>query len=127
MPLNMLTHSRAHVPVSVAAGLKIMERDHFCCKYCGLDGRSSLENALIMTVDLVLPHAHGGKKSPANLVTCCGPCQTIKGKRIFESFDEAKKYVVAQREVLRQTWESQFLQPAHVLQPEPEVALCAGL
>jgi len=128
MPFQMLTQLRMDIPVSNAEAFRILERDHFCCRYCGLDdARSSLENALIMTIDSVVPHAHGGKHTSANLVACCHPCKTLKGKHIFESFDEAKKYVVARREVLRQAWESQFLQPAHVPQSESEVALCAGL
>jgi len=127
MPFHMLIQSRMDIPVSNAEALRILERDHFSCRYCGLDARSDLENALIMTIDSVIPHAHGGKHTPANLVACCHPCKTLKGKHIFEGFDETKKYVVARREVLRQAWESQFLQPAQVPQPEPDVALCAGL
>jgi 5-methylcytosine-specific restriction endonuclease McrA len=106
MPLNIMTLSRVDMPVSQAEGLKILERDQFCCRYCGLDGKASFENALIMSVDFVMPRARKGKKDPANLVACCRPCNTIKGTRVYKNFDDAKKYVLAQREAMRQSWEA---------------------
>jgi 5-methylcytosine-specific restriction endonuclease McrA len=128
MSLNFLTLSKMDMPVGIAEGLKILERDNFRCRYCGLDGRSSLENALIMSVDFVIPSAHGGKKNAPNLVVCCLPCKTIKGTRGCENFEEAKKYVLARREALRQAWETQVLQPAcQAPLCEAEAPLCAGL
>lgn len=112
MPFNITTLSRVNMPVSQAEGLKILERDEFCCKYCGLDGRASFENALIMSVDFVVPRAHKGKKDPANLVACCRPCNMIKGKRVYKNFEDAKKYVLAMREEMRQVWESKRSRPA---------------
>jgi 5-methylcytosine-specific restriction endonuclease McrA len=112
MPFNIMTLSRVDMPVSQGEGLKILERDEFCCKYCGLDGRASFENALIMSVDFVVPRAHKGKKDPANLVACCRPCNMIKGKRVYKNFEDAKKYVLARREEMRQAWESKRSRPA---------------
>src|SRR5262249_42473423 len=87
-------------------GRKILERDGYCCQYCGLDGRASFDNALVMRVDFIIPRARKGKKSPENLVACCTPCNTIKGTRMFRGFDAAKAFVRAQREALRKTWEA---------------------
>src|SRR5260370_11872315 len=102
MPFNIMTLSRVDMPVSQAEGLKILERDHFCCRYCGLDGNANFENALVMSVDFVQPRARKGKKDPANLVACCRPCNTIKGTRVYKSFEDAKKYVLERRaEILR--------------------------
>src|SRR6201993_1212225 len=112
VPLNIMTLSRVDMPVSQAEGLKILERDQFCCKYCGLDGKASFENALVMSVDFVVPRAHRGKKDPTNLVACCRPCNMIKGKRVYKSFEAAKEYVLAKREEMRQTWESKRSRPA---------------
>src|ERR1700730_15792238 len=106
MPLNIMTLTRVDMPVSHAEGLKILERDQHRCRYCGLDGRASFEKALVMSVDFVVPRARKGKKDPANLVACCRPCNMIKGTRVYASFDEAKKHVLAQREILRKAWES---------------------
>ena len=112
MPFNIMTLSRVDMPVSQGEGLKILERDEFCCKYCGLDGRACFENALIMSVDFVVPRAHKGKKDPANLVVCCRPCNMIKGKRVYKNFEDAKKYALARREEMRQAWESKLSHPA---------------
>ena len=128
MPFHMLTQSRMDIPVNEAEAFKILERDHFCCRFCGLDARSSLENALIMTIDSVVPHAHGGKHTPVNLVACCHPCKTIKGRHSFQSFEDAREYVLARRAELRQAWESRYLRAVQQIpQPEPDLTLCAGI
>jgi hypothetical protein len=36
----------------------------------------------------------------------------IKGRRVYRSFDEAKTYVLAQREKLRKAWETRKTAPA---------------
>jgi 5-methylcytosine-specific restriction endonuclease McrA len=112
MPFNIMTLSRVDMPVSQAEGLKILERDQFCCRYCGLDGKASFENALVMSVDFVVPRAHKGKKDPANLVACCRPCNMIKGTQVYKSFEDAKKFVLVQREELRRNWEAKRSRPA---------------
>ncbi len=111
MPFNIMTLSRVDMPVRQTEGLKILERDEFCCRYCGLDGRASFENALVMSVDFVVPRAHKGKKDPSNLVACCRPCNMIKGKRVYKNFEDAKEYVRARREEMRQAWESKRSRP----------------
>jgi len=111
MPLNLTTFTLVARPVSLEEGLRILERDHYCCQYCGLDGNASFENALTMSVDFIHPRARKGKKDPANLVACCRSCNMIKGTRVYRSFDEAKEYVLARREELRKTWESKKSHP----------------
>ena len=111
MPLSLMTLSLVDSPLTLQEGLKILERDDYCCKYCGLDGRASFENALVMRVDFVVPRAKKGKKDPSNLVACCTPCNTIKGTRVYASFDEAKAYVLKQRNELRKNWEVKTARP----------------
>lgn len=111
MPLSLMTLSLVASPLSLQEGLKILERDDHRCQYCGLDGRASFENALVMRVDFVMPRAKKGKKDPGNLVACCTPCNTIKGTRVYANFDEAKAYVLKQREDLRKNWESKVARP----------------
>jgi hypothetical protein len=106
MPLSLATLSLVASPLSVPEGLKILERDDYRCQYCGLDGRASFENALIMRVDFVHPRARKGKKDPGNLVACCTPCNTIKGTKVYANFDEAKAVVLKHREELRKAWQS---------------------
>jgi len=128
VPFNLVTLSIVDEPVTQAEARKILERDHFRCRYCGLDGKASFENALVLSVDFVVPRAHKGKKDPSNLVACCRPCNKIKGTRIYKSFEEAQKFVLARREELRLNWQKQFghnVQPAE--DPEFQTELCAGL
>jgi 5-methylcytosine-specific restriction endonuclease McrA len=106
MPLNLVSLSLVDSPVTIEEGRKILERDDYVCRYCGLDGRASFENALVMRVDFVIPRAHKGKKNPDNLVACCIPCNTIKGTRVYSNFEEAKARVLARREELRKVWET---------------------
>ncbi len=111
MPLNLLNFSLVDSPVTVEEGRKILERDNYRCQYCGLDGRANFDSALAMRVDFVIPRARKGKKTPENLVACCMPCNTIKGTKVFPSFDDAKAYVLGQREALRKGWESKTARP----------------
>jgi 5-methylcytosine-specific restriction endonuclease McrA len=106
MPLDLMTLSLVSLPVSVQEGVRILERDQYRCQYCGLDGRASFDNALAMSVDFVLPRAKKGKKDPQNLVACCRACNMIKGRRVYRSFEEAKVYVLQQRDGLRKAWEA---------------------
>ena len=106
MLFNLTTFTLTAAPVTLKEGLAILERDQYRCRYCGLDGNSNFENALAMSVDFVKPRAHKGKKDPANLVACCRTCNTIKGKRVYRSLDEAKAYVMARRGELKKTWEA---------------------
>jgi 5-methylcytosine-specific restriction endonuclease McrA len=111
MPLSLMTLSVVASPLSLQEGLKILERDDHRCQYCGLDGRASFENALVMRVDFVVPRAKKGKKDPSNLVACCTPCNTIKGTRVYANFEEARAYVLKQREELRKNWEAKVARP----------------
>jgi len=126
MPFNIMTLSRVSMPVSQTEGLKILERDHYCCRYCGLDGKASFENALVMSVDFVIPRAHKGKKGPSNLVACCRPCNMIKGTRVYKSLQEAREYVMARRQELRRAWEKRFAPPQAPAE-RARVELCAGI
>jgi 5-methylcytosine-specific restriction endonuclease McrA len=111
MPLSLVTLSVVDSPVTLKEGLKILERDDYRCQYCGLAGRASFENALVMRLDFVVPRARKGKKEPSNLVACCTPCNTIKGTRVYANFEEAKTFVLKKREELRKNWESKTARP----------------
>jgi 5-methylcytosine-specific restriction endonuclease McrA len=92
-------------PLSSKEGHTILQRDHYRCQYCGLDGKNNFENSLVMTVDFIHPRARKGVKSPDNLVAACRPCNTIKGQRTFKNFEDAKAYVLKRRAELHKTWE----------------------
>jgi len=100
--------SRLAKPLTLEEGRKILERDKYRCQYCGLDGLTNFENSLVMSVDFVVPRAGKGKKDAHNLVTACRPCNLIKGRRAFASFEEAKAYVLERRQDLQKDWESRM-------------------
>ena len=112
MPLDPWTLRWVAKPVTRPQGLSILERDKFRCQYCGLDGTVSFENALVMGVDFVVPRAQKGKKDPSNLVAWCRPCNVLKGRRAFGDFEEAKAYVLEEREKLRKAWETRIPIPS---------------
>jgi 5-methylcytosine-specific restriction endonuclease McrA len=72
---------------------------------CCLDGLAQFESSLVMSVDFVVPGAHKGKKDANNLVTACRPCNLVKGRRQFNSLEEAKAWVLQRRAELRREWE----------------------
>src|ERR1700689_3240897 len=112
MPLDLMTLRVVERPVTKGEGPRILGRDQYPCQYFGLDGAASFENALAMSVDFVVPRARKGKKDERNLVACCRSCNMIKGRRVYRSFDEARTYVLAQREKLRKAWETRKTAPA---------------
>ena len=93
-------------PLTSKEGHGILERDHYRCQYCGLDGMANFENSLVMSVDFVLPRAQKGRKKPENLVASCRACNVIKGRHVFKNFEEAKAYVLDRRAELRKEWEA---------------------
>jgi hypothetical protein len=95
-------------PLTSEEGHRILERDRYRCQYCGLDGMSNFENSLVMSVDFVVPRARKGKKDPHNLVASCRACNLIKGKRVFNSLEEAKAYVSRRRAELREEWNARM-------------------
>src|SRR3984957_8355560 len=101
-----MTLSLVSQPVTIEEGVRILDRDQYRCQYCGLDGMASFDNALNMSVDFVVPRARKGKKDPKNLVACRRACNMIKGRRVYANFDEAKAYVLKNRDDLRKTWEA---------------------
>jgi 5-methylcytosine-specific restriction endonuclease McrA len=109
MPITKaLGLARLDKPLTSEEGHRILERDHYRCQYCGLDGMASFENSLIMTVDFVHPRAKKGKKSPSNLVAACRPCNVIKGNRVFRDLAEAKAYVANRRAQLEKEWQAKM-------------------
>src|SRR5699024_8722483 len=60
----------------------IHERDHWCCAYCGRSvSKTPPCEALLATVDHVVPVSRGGPSSWLNLVSACNECNNRKGPR----------------------------------------------
>lgn len=54
----------------------VYRRDNFACQYCGAQ-----PGANELTLDHVVPRAHGGRTEWTNIVTCCVPCNSRKADR----------------------------------------------
>lgn len=93
--------------VPVEEAMNIFKRDHFKCQYCGLDGISSFENWMVLTIDHIHSYAKGGSIKAENQVTACQPCNTIKGTKDFMTLSEARKYVQEKREEWRELYHKQ--------------------
>ncbi len=93
--------------ISRDEAMKVFQRDHFKCQYCGLDGLHNFSNWLVLTIDHVHPHAKGGGRHMENLVTCCQPCNVVKGHRVFASREAAKKFVLEKREEWHRAFQDQ--------------------
>lgn len=63
-------------------------RDHHMCGYCGL-----VFNHKVLTIDHVIPRAHGGKHTWVNTVTSCKSCNHGKADRTPEQAGMQLLYV----------------------------------
>lgn len=57
----------------------IYRRDNFACQYCG-----ATPDPVKLTLDHVVPRAHGGRTEWTNIVTACVPCNARKADRTPE-------------------------------------------
>ena len=55
----------------------ILQRDKFCCQYCGYKGSK-------LSIDHVLPRSRGGLDNWENVITACLSCNLFKGNRTPE-------------------------------------------
>jgi len=65
--------------------LALYLRDGLACAYCG----AGVEEGTKLTLDHLKPYSKGGDNSPANLVTCCHRCNSVRGNRPVRTFCKA--------------------------------------
>lgn len=97
----------------------VHRRDDFTCRYCGLDGKKSLDHWLALSWDHLLPKGHPDRDQQDYIVTACSFCNTadnryfdfaeqrglvFDGKSPEEFVDQRKPYVMATRDRYRQFW-----------------------
>ena len=63
-------------------GIKVFERDHFTCAYCGFDGRL-FDNWMQLSVDHIRPQSSEGDNSMENLITACRAGNSITSRMKF--------------------------------------------
>ncbi|MBS4028593.1 MAG: HNH endonuclease [Ignavibacteriales bacterium] len=71
--------SYVHIPFKkiILSRKNILRRDGHRCQYCG-------RSDVTLTVDHVIPKAHGGEETWENLVCACVTCNNRKGDRTPE-------------------------------------------
>jgi hypothetical protein len=98
---------------------EVLKRDGFKCRYCGLDGRRSLDAWLTLSWDHLLPKGNPQRDNPEFIVAACNFCNTADN-RYFDlaesrglKFDglsceelvvQRKKYVEATRRSYYEFW-----------------------
>ena len=73
-----------------AKRLAIYLRDGMACVYCGV----AIEDGIVLTLDHLVAHSHGGTNDATNLVTCCRKCNSSRGNRDWRKFAaEVAEYI----------------------------------
>lgn len=61
---------------------RILQRDEFTCRYCGIEGKEAVK----WCVDHIVPLSRGGTNDESNLVACCSPCNSSKSDRLLSEW-----------------------------------------
>ena len=83
--------------------LAVFFRDRFTCQYCGGSALKGDLSILALTIDHFNPRLVDGVESVDNYVTSCNVCNHVKGGNIFDTLEEARRFVQSQRR-LREQW-----------------------
>ena len=83
--LEKIINSKVPKP-SIKLRAKIFKRDSHKCAYCG---------GIADSIDHIIPRvAKGSSNRLKNLTTACRSCNSIANARVFENFEEKKKYIL---------------------------------
>ena len=66
----------------------ILKRDNYTCRYCGLDGRASFSNWLMLSEDHLLPKGHPNRDNPEFRVTSCMFCNVADNRYLERAAKE---------------------------------------
>ena len=100
---------------------KVLQRDGFKCRYCGLDGTKSFSNWLCLSWDHLLPKGHLQRNEEKYIVASCMFCNTadnlyflhaekrglkFDGLSQEQLVEQRKQFVEATRAKYREYWEA---------------------
>ena len=77
---------------------RVLERDNFTCRYCGLDGRV-WSNWLYLSWDHLLPKGHPMRDDEEYIVAACRFCNEACNRTVFWSEGMTPDEVVAKKKV----------------------------
>ena len=80
---------------------QVYKRDAYICRYCGF---KAWNRPWFLQVDHFYPKSQGGQTVLANLNTSCGPCNDIKGDRIFQDIKSAAFYIRQEKRKIKQLY-----------------------
>ena len=76
----------------------VFQRDEFVCQYCGIWCYDSwVQNSKSVTIDHIIPIKMGGNNKVDNLITSCMKCNITKNDRVFESFEQAREFILKEK------------------------------
>ena len=78
-------------------------RDRFQCQYCGKSALKGDLSILDLSLDHFAPQDIGGDGETDNLITSCKLCNYLKSSNVFETLDDARRFIQSQR-MLRERW-----------------------
>jgi 5-methylcytosine-specific restriction endonuclease McrA len=84
---------------------KKAEQQNWACYYCGERMSENAESARAVTLDHIIPRAHGGTYAQRNLVAACRTCNGIRGHADFEAFRDLLR---GRRVTKEQLWPEYF-------------------
>ena len=67
------------------------------CVYCDRDLLSDVDTFIVKVREHFTPRSVGGPDAQVNRVPSCGPCDRLKGGRVFATVDEARAFLSAAR------------------------------
>lgn len=71
---------------------KILARDNYTCRYCGLDGRASFSNWLVLSEDHLLPKGHPNRDKEEFRVASCLFCNAADNRYLERAMQEGVSF-----------------------------------
>ncbi len=84
---------RDRIPVGIKE--QVLQRDEYICQYCGTHCFDTyVQDPKSVTLDHFFPRSAGGRNDIDNLITSCRDCNLHKGQKLFDSFEDARDYIL---------------------------------
>lgn len=71
---------------------EVHQRDHFRCRYCGLDGKHSFASWLSLSWDHLLPRGHPERDNLEYIVTACMFCNTADNRYFDNALERGLRF-----------------------------------
>ena len=82
-----------------SARLVALGRSDWRCCFCGFDFLSDPNSLLFASAEHIVPRANGGGTSARNIMVSCTACNSIRGSRRANSFEELRELILRRKAV----------------------------